>query len=66
MLSVPSGWDKKKFLKITFCFVNGYMLNIKLHSYITAVISLLRGEAEAAGLVQPGEEKAERGPSKCL
>ena len=28
--------------------------------------SLLRGEAEGAGLVQPGEEKAERGPSKCL
>ena len=24
--------------------------------------SLLRGEAEGAGLVQPGEEKAERGP----
>jgi len=23
---------------------------------------LLRGEAEGAGLVQPGEEKAERGP----
>jgi len=28
--------------------------------------SLLRGEAEGAGLVQPGEEKAARGPSKCL
>jgi len=28
--------------------------------------SLLRGEAEGAGLVQPGEEKAERGLSKCL
>ena len=28
--------------------------------------SLLWGEAEGAGLVQPGEEKAERGPSKCL
>jgi len=28
--------------------------------------SPLRGEAEGAGLVQPGEEKAERGPSKCL
>jgi len=27
---------------------------------------LLRREAEGAGLVQPGEEKAERGPSKCL
>jgi len=27
---------------------------------------LLRGEAEGAGLVQPGEEKTERGPSKCL
>jgi len=26
----------------------------------------LRGEAEGAGLVQPGEEKAARGPSKCL
>jgi len=26
------------------------------------IISLLRGEAEGAGLVQPGEEKAERGP----
>jgi len=25
--------------------------------------SLLRGEAEGAGLVQPGEEKAERGPN---
>jgi len=24
--------------------------------------SLLRGKAEGAGLVQPGEEKAERGP----
>jgi len=24
--------------------------------------SLLRGEAEGAGLVQPGEDKAERGP----
>ena len=24
--------------------------------------SLLQGEAEGAGLVQPGEEKAERGP----
>jgi len=23
-------------------------------------------KAEGAGLVQPGEEKAERGPSKCL
>jgi len=28
--------------------------------------SLLRGEAEGAGLVQPEEEKAERGPFKCL
>jgi len=28
--------------------------------------SLLRGEAEGAGLVQPGEEKAEKGSSKCL
>ena len=28
--------------------------------------SLLRGEAEGAGLVQPEEEKAERGPHKCL
>ena len=28
--------------------------------------SLLQGEAEGAGLVQPGEEKAERGPEKCL
>ena len=28
--------------------------------------SLLRGEAEGAGLVQPEEEKAERGPYKCL
>ena len=28
--------------------------------------SLLWGEAEGAGLVQPGEEKAERGPYQCL
>jgi len=28
--------------------------------------SLLRGEAEGAGLVQPEEEKAARGPNKCL
>ena len=28
--------------------------------------SPLRGEAEGAGLVQPGEEKAERGPYNCL
>ena len=28
--------------------------------------SLLQGKAEGAGLVQPGEEKAERGPNKCL
>jgi len=28
--------------------------------------SLLRGEAEGAGLVQPGEEKAARGPYQCL
>ena len=28
--------------------------------------SPLRGEAEGAGLVQPEEEKAERGPNKCL
>ena len=28
--------------------------------------SLLRGKAEGAGLVQPEEEKAERGPYKCL
>jgi len=28
--------------------------------------SLLRGEAEGAGLVQPEEEKAERRPYKCL
>ena len=28
--------------------------------------SLLRGEVEGDGLVQPGEEKAARGPSKCL
>jgi len=28
--------------------------------------SLLGGKAEGAGLVQPGEEKAERGPWKCL
>jgi len=26
----------------------------------------LRGEAEGAGLVQPEEEKAARGPNKCL
>ena len=30
------------------------------------VTSLLRGEAEGAGLVQPGEEKGARGPYKCL
>ena len=28
--------------------------------------SPLRGEVEGAGLVQPEEEKAERGPYKCL
>ena len=28
--------------------------------------SLLLGEAEGVGLVQPEEEKAERGPNKCL
>jgi len=28
--------------------------------------SPLRGEAEGAGLVQPEEEKAVRGPNKCL
>jgi len=28
--------------------------------------SLLRGEAEGTGLVQPEEEKAARGPNKCL
>ena len=28
--------------------------------------SLLRGEAEGAGLVQPEEEKAESGPNICL
>jgi len=28
--------------------------------------SPLRGEVEGTGLVQPGEEKAERGPHKCL
>ena len=28
--------------------------------------SLLQGKAEGAGLAQPGEEKAERGPYKCL
>ena len=28
--------------------------------------SPLRGEAEGAGLVQPEEEKAARGPNKCL
>ena len=28
--------------------------------------SVLRGKAEGAGLVQPEEEKAERGPYKCL
>jgi len=28
--------------------------------------SLPRGKAEGAGLVQPEEEKAERGPNKCL
>ena len=28
--------------------------------------SLLRGEAEGAGLVQPEEEKAVREPNKCL
>jgi len=28
--------------------------------------SLLQGKAEGAGLVQPEEEKAERGPYKCL
>ena len=28
--------------------------------------SLLRGEAEGPGLVQPEEEKAERGPNKRL
>ena len=28
--------------------------------------SLLRGEAEGAGLVQPEEEKTARGPNKCL
>jgi len=27
---------------------------------------VLRGEAEGAGLVQPEEEKAARGPYKCL
>jgi len=27
---------------------------------------VLGGEAEGAGLVQPEEEKAERGPNKCL
>jgi len=28
--------------------------------------STLRGEGEGAGLVQPEEEKAARGPNKCL
>ena len=28
--------------------------------------SVLQGKAEGAGLVQSGEEKAERGPYKCL
>jgi len=28
--------------------------------------SLLRGEVEGTGLVQPEEEKAARGPYKCL
>jgi len=28
--------------------------------------SLLWGKAEGAGLVQPEEEKAVRGPNKCL
>jgi len=28
--------------------------------------ALLRGEAEGAGLVQPGEEETERRPYKCL
>ena len=28
--------------------------------------SLLRGEAEGAGLVEPEEEKVARGPNKCL
>ena len=28
--------------------------------------SPLQGEAEGAGLVQPEEEKAARGPNKCL
>ena len=28
--------------------------------------SPLRGEVEGTGLVQPEEEKAERGPNKCL
>ena len=32
----------------------------------TTGASLLLGKAEGAGFVQPGEEKAERGPSKCL
>ena len=28
--------------------------------------TFLRGKAEGAGLVQPEEEKAARGPNKCL
>jgi len=32
----------------------------------TRMVRALQGEAKGAGLVQPGEEKAARGPSKCL
>ena len=35
------------------------------HFMVSIRSSLLRGKAEGAGLVQPGE-KAERGPLKCL
>jgi len=42
-------------------------LNLDLcHIVFLLGASLLRGEAEGAGLVQPEEEKAERGPYKCL
>jgi len=33
---------------------------------LVELASVLCGKAEGAGLVQPEEEKAERGPDKCL
>jgi len=47
-------------------FISGQACKFKSSCESKTISVVVTGKAEGAGLVQPEEEKAERGPHKCL